>query len=575
MYDWKSVFQSLNEIGVVIGETTPFYALFLARRPARVGEYVIIEHDEGPILAMVEQSISGNPFIPSEVKDIDAVEKTIQLVGTNREYLRGRARLLSKLKDLIEHGKPNPLKTPPRAGNKVYEASEEILRKAFAPDSPNSNKDLIAYVGEKSKAGYVRIGVLANHPTVPVYVKVDSIVARHIAILAVTGAGKSNTVSILAERMVSGLGGTVLIFDMHGEYAGSNIGGGRCNVIEPKLNPEHLTFAELKTLAKIKHDAVRQERVLRLAFNAAKLFSSIKRSADLIERMLAVLEVIYKLNASKQSKSATENGILEEIGENVGGVNVSEEDKGELKRSISYMKGIDSDPVFAVMNKLEELKAEYGSVIDSRAPHRLESIIKPGYVNIVNLAEIDERGSDVIVSFFLRRLLQERKKYVITGEREGYPSPILVVLEEAHILIPRGEETFTKATASRIAREGRKFGIGLCLVSQRPKGIDENALSQTNNKIILKIVEPQDKYYVQRASEQLSDELLELLPSLNVGEAVLLGEMTILPALVKIDEHPKKIVGRDVKIALEWQKVAKREEEIIREIGELLEMQEG
>jgi len=575
LHEWRGVLQDLNEIGVVVGETTPFYALFLAKRPAKVGEYVVVEHDEGPVLAMVEYSVSGNPFIPSDVKDINAVEKTVMLVGTNREYLKGKARLLSRLKDLVEYGKPNPLKTPPRAGSRVYEASEEILRRVFAPDSSLLSGDEIAYIGERTQAGYVRIGVLANHPNVPVYVKVDSIVARHIAILAVTGAGKSNTVSILADRMAGGLGGTVLIFDIHGEYAGSGIGGSKRNVIEPKLNPEYLTFAELKTLAKIKPEAVRQERVLRLAFNAAKLFVATRKSIDLIDRMIAVLDVIYKLSTNKQSKSVTENTILKKICDSIGGIGYSESDKEELTRSISYMKGMDSDLIFAVMNKLEELRVEYGSVINPAAPYRLESVIKPGYVNIVDLAEIDERGSDVVVSFFLRRLLQERKKYVSSGGREGYPSPVLVVLEEAHILIPKDEETFTKAAASRIAREGRKFGVGLCLVSQRPKGVDENALSQTNNKVILKIVEPHDKYYVQRASEQLSDELLELLPSLNVGEAVLLGEMTILPALVKVDEHPRKVVGRDIKIALEWQKISKREREIIKEIEELLKMQEG
>jgi DNA helicase HerA-like ATPase len=117
--------------------------------------------------------------------------------------------------------------------------------------------------------------------------------------------------------------------------------------------------------------------------------------------------------------------------------------------------------------------------------------------------------------------------------------------------------------------------VGICLVSQRPKNIDENSLSQTNNRIILKIIEPNDLQYIQRATEQMSSELLELLPGLRTGEAVLLGEFTKIPALVKIDEHSGKKIGKDLEISSQWISLGKDKREEFERIKDELEMIKG
>jgi len=124
-------------------------------------------------------------------------------------------------------------------------------------------------------------------------------------------------------------------------------------------------------------------------------------------------------------------------------------------------------------------------------------------------------------------------------------------LEEAHVLAPFDKETLSKYWIGRIAREGRKFGIGLCLVSQRPKRLDSDSLSQANNMIILKLVEPSDQRYVQQASEALSQDLLEQLPSLNIGETVIIGPCIKVHALVKIEEFKGKLVGTDPNVRKE------------------------
>ncbi len=563
-----SLYENLEVLGYTIGETSPYAVNFLATRPPRLGEYVIVEHSEGPVLGMVEHSSSGNPFVPLDAKDINVIERTVELIGTLREYVKGKVRLLTLLESIEKRGKATPLKTPPKTGAKVYVAPKHVLEKIFAPESPPNPGD--AYVGRRSGIGYVRLGVLANHPEVPVYVKVDPIVARHLAILAVTGAGKSNTVSVLSDRIVRGLGGTILIFDMHGEYSYGEIAPGKTNIISPKINPLQLSFGELRQLARIREDAVNQERALRVAYRITKELTKI--SSEFRDRFIDKLIEVLEYLASSRSKTSI--NLKNQL--RLWGLETSSTATDDVQVNIELegIESIDKDAAYKVIGKLDDMKDMYRSILDPRFGASLKNIVRPGYLNVVDLGEIDDDGSDVIVSYYTRRVLQERKIFVRT-RREGYPSPILLVLEEAHILVPRDSNTFTKQWVARIAREGRKFGVGLCLVSQRPKNIDENALSQTNNKIILKIVEPNDKSYVQRASEQLSDELLELLPSLNVGEAVLIGELTPLPALVKIDEHPKKLVGRDLKVTREWLELEKKTKRIEEEVEEFFELQEG
>jgi len=104
----------------------------------------------------------------------------------------------------------------------------------------------------------------------------------------------------------------------------------------------------------------------------------------------------------------------------------------------------------------------------------------------------------------------------------------------------------------KIAREGRKFGVGLGLISQRPKQLHPDVLSQTNTKIILRIVEPEDQKYIQRSSEDLGEDLAKDLASLSIGEAVVVGTAISLPSIVKIDKFDGMYGGKDIDIVGEW-----------------------
>ena len=492
-------------IGYVLDGATPTYARFVASRPPQLGDYVVIEAGGHRLLGFVENVGTRSILLAttSTVKEPGLLERLGELQLDGDVFFEAKVRIIG---DVDDPELRNP-RVPPLPGTPVYRAPDELLKNIFA----------------KRDTGYVRLGVLAARPSVPVYLDVNKMVTRHLAILAVTGAGKSNTVAILADRMVR-LGATLLILDFHGEYVASDIGGRRLNVIEPRLNPRLLTVNELMVLLGIEHRYYHQERILRRAYRAA-------------------LE-------------DTNGSFLEKLRVNVERLRGREEPKA----------------VAAVLNKLENLVERYGEILDEGASDLLSSV-RPGRVNVLDLSRVDEDAADVIASHLLRRLLAARKLYKLTGE-EGLPYPVFIIVEEAHILAPKDEDRLSKYWLARIAREGRKFGLGLCLVSQRPKKLDPDILSQMNNKIILRIVEPSDQKYIQAASETLSDDLLEQLPGLNTGEAIVLGPMVPLPTLVRIDLYEGRRGGTDPDVVSEWLSYSGAEHEesdVLDLIGELIE----
>jgi DNA helicase HerA-like ATPase len=480
-----------NEVvGVVVDNATPSIVKFVSRNPPPVADYVLVEHSSGFVLGFVEAVGTRSLTLSAmqSIYDPIVLERLFSGGSDNDVYFECVARLLGDLERL------ELPRLPPLPGSRVYRAPSDLLRRIFGGQEPYK----------------IRIGRLASRTDVPVYVNVNMLVTRHLAVLAVTGAGKSNTVAIIADRLVR-IGATILIFDFHGEYVNSTIGEGRLNIIEPKLNPWMLSVQEIMTLLGVERRFYNQERVLRKALRSLRERN--EHRSDFLDELVEELEKITS--------------------------------KARLRRE-------ESSAAIALQNKVDNLKERYGEIIDDAAVD-LVSRLRFGYVNVVDLSRLDRDAADVIVSHMLRVILQERKQHRLLG-KSRIPVPILVVVEEAHIIAPRDEDTLSKYWLARIAREGRKFGIGLTIVSQRPKNVDQDILSQANNMIILRIVEPSDQKYIQAASERLSDDLLAHLPSLNIGEAIVVGPMIVLPALVKIDKFEGKFGGSDIDVVAEWVK---------------------
>ena len=494
-------------VGICVGETSLTEVTFISDKMPQVGEYVTIEYDGKKVLGMIENLVRGNDALNIDINDFKAIRQ-ISKIGAEDNYIRGKVKILGDVNDNLRLPR-----TPVLPGTEIKLADAEILKEIFKVTNP------------------IKLGSLVNQRDVEVNVEANPILSRHLAILAMTGAGKSNTVAVLIDQLL-GYSVPVFIFDMHGEYKDAEFPNGNVNVIKPKINPQYMTFYEIKKLVNIPTNGYIQERHFRRAFKKAR-----KMLSDGEAQTNNFLQIIY-----------------------------------DILEADSQVEGSDKQ-IVDVMNKIDDSMDRYSNLFDQNAVNILTGI-KKGHANVLDLSQVDESVASVLVSHILRNSLQRSKEAAHSGnKKELMDNSVFFILEEAHILAPNRRDSDSKRWIQRVAREGRKFGLGLCLVSQSPKTVDHDALSQMNNMIILRLVEPEDQRHVQSASESLSQDLINQLPSLNVGEAIVLGLMTKVPTLVKIDKFKGRRHGDDMDIVSHFINSQKDDEaEIKGQEDELLDM---
>ncbi|NJE43315.1 DNA double-strand break repair helicase HerA [Thermococcus sp. GR6] len=477
-------------------------------------------------------------------------------IGEN-EALIVNVRVLGKVLLNGEKAEIVPNRVPVPNGNTVYKASSELLKAIY-------------YGGE----GFIDVGTLLLREDVPIYLDADELVSRHFAVLAVTGAGKSNTVAVLIGGIVNDLRGTVIVLDPHGDYVKLKLPGtGKdyVKLIEAKIMPEEMDSEELADLIEVASNATIQREFLAKAWETVKYENPDLGGRELMEALMNTLN----------DWIANRTAYFWDEGK---GAYITEELKSER---IETLRG--------VVYRIRRFLRNYGSLLTSED---LIAQIEPGKANVIDLGPLDEGQMKVVVGkllgkvfearvdyeqarknlFRLREELKERPNSKTAEEIEKFEKvmreierrspalaePVLIIVEEAHIFAPQGEHNDAVRILSRIAREGRKFGVGLGIVSQRPNKLNEDVLSQTNTKIILRIVNPKDQDYVLKASEQLSSDLLGDIAALGKGEAVIVGQAISLPALVKI--HNFKALGgdyggEDIGVVARWHERALREKE--------------
>ncbi|HLC92132.1 MAG TPA: DUF87 domain-containing protein [archaeon] len=198
--------------------------------------------------------------------------------------------------------------------------------------------------------------------------------------------------------------------------------------------------------------------------------------------------------------------------------------KAEISRD-SEIKPATKDSLIGWIISLEQLglfgKTDNPSIND---------LVKPGRLTIVDLSDIvDMKKKQVIVAYFARKLFNERQQKRVP--------PFTMILEEAHQLAPEKmskEGAISRSIIETIAREGRKFGAGICLISQRPINLSTTALSQCGTHIILRVTNPYDLKHIGETSEGLDNRSLDMITSLRTGEALIVGEAVNYPCFFKV-----------------------------------------
>jgi hypothetical protein len=179
----------------------------------------------------------------------------------------------------------------------------------------------------------------------------------------------------------------------------------------------------------------------------------------------------------------------------------------------------------------------------------LSLVLKPMHVSVVDLSGLNDRSMDYVAYRILSDLYDLKAGKIEQGELTEFKYPIYVLLEESHKFIPRDGSTLTSDVINKIAAEGRKFGLFLTLITQRPSKVHPDTLSQCNSQIVMKLTNPEDQEAVKKSSERMSHELIGDLPGLNVGEAVIVGEVTPAPVMIKVRPRKTREGGSDIPVS--------------------------
>lgn len=410
----------------------------------------------------------------------------------------------------------------------------------FVLDGENIKKfmHIISFSSEKNN---LHIGKYVIDETADAYLDGNKFFQRHAAILGSTGSGKSWTVASILERANKLNSSNVVVFDLHGEY-GSLSFAERLKV--PSSNtPENalylpywlLNASELQSmfLEQSEHSAHNQVS----AFNAAVLEakgggegSTISINSPVPFDIKDVIEALKALNT-----------------EVTDGARAGTTKKGKFYDQFSRL-------IARIENKINDKR--YSFMFDAPT----NSMVDVAYnlindkIKVIDFSEVPEEILPVIISL-VARIIYNVQFWMNKEDRH----PIVLVCDEAHLYLPKKDslnpsEVRAVETFEKIAKEGRKYGVSLLVVSQRPSDISETILSQCNNILALRLTNATDQATIKRFMPDSFSSILNVLPLLNIGECIVVGDSVLLPTRIKQFMPKEKPLSGTVDFWDEWSK---------------------
>jgi hypothetical protein len=409
----------------------------------------------------------------------------------------------------------------PIPGSAVFVVSTEDLRSVFAAtDEP-----------------HIEIGTVYPTDDIRGALYVDPMLGKHFAVLGSTGTGKSTSVSLILHR-ISELSpeGHIVMIDPHGEYSAAFKSCGEIfNVDNLQLPYWLMNFEEHCEVLLTTQDAERQ------------------RDADILAKCLLAARTKGK-DVSQYGKVTVDSPIPYLLAD-LNTIIVNE--MGKLDRAG------DTLPFQRLKTKLDELRADprytfmfSGMLVSDSMPgllaklFRLPSQGRP--ISIVDVSGVPSEITSVVVSVLARMVFD----YAIWSRTEAQ-RPLLLVCEEAHRYVPKDEHADGQAVRKileRIAKEGRKYGVSLGLITQRPSDLAEGVLSQCGTIISMRLNNDRDQACVRAAMPEGARGFLDAIPALRNRECIVCGEGVAIPIRVRFDdlEPEKRPASSDPSFARLW-----------------------
>lgn len=464
----------MAQVGVIYGTTDTATFRFAVSGDVKRNSYVQIEHPEGKLLALVTDVSSYSDITFEDAKKISS---GIQIKKEGR---------LSAVASVIGYRDKRKIlqtpRTPPKPGSPVYTADESMIRDVLGLNEEG-----------------IYLGLLRWHSNIPVCLDPESLTEKHISILAKTGSGKSYLVGVLIEELIKHAI-PVIVIDPHSEYS---------SLLHPNLDKKEIETMKkfgVKPKGYAEHIAIYSPDT-KTNPNALPLkFSDVNMGSEQIFELASIKNPVHRsilrrvINELKLGKAYyTLNDIK----------NAVKEDSNNVK--------------WGIVNSLESLLS---TQLFSESGISPSDLVKDGQATIINLRGVGPETQEIIVAMIARSLFNMRKLRKIPKT--------MVVVEEAHNFCPQSGNAKSSSILRTIASEGRKFGLGMAVVSQRPAIVDKNILSQCGVQIILKVTNPNDLKAIIGSFEGLSSSAFDEIQRLPVGVGIVVGGNISMPVLVNV-----------------------------------------
>ena len=518
-------------------------------RKAHVGQLVAIGLPgaiEAWLIGLIERVIKTIAIIEDSVEDENHFEDETEGVANSvKVTLLGS--LVSKPSEVIFT----------RSLSQVPEIESEcnILRDA----------QLETFMGILSKSGKkensFEIGKYTIDEKAKAYLDGNKFFQRHAALVGSTGSGKSWAVASILERAAKLPSANMVVFDLHGEYrklsyarqlrvpGPEDLGNTSDDLLHLPywlLNAEEMQTMFIDRTEFTAHNQVMafQDSVIE---QKKAVLTKLKK-----DQVLAAFTLDSPVPFNLGNVISTLKSLNEEMVDGARGLKQGAF-YGQFSRLLTRIRSKLSDKRYRFLFQAPEVEHNYDSMAKLASKLMDFSGIK-SQIKVIDFSEVPEDVLPIIVGLVARIIYQVQ--FWTEHEKRH---PLVFVCDEAHLYLPKkdGQNPVEKRAIEnfeKIAKEGRKYGVALFIISQRPSDVSDTILSQCNNVISLRLTNSADQTTVRKLMPESLESMMEVLPIMDIGEGMVVGDAVLLPSRIKINPPKEQPLSSTIDIWSEWSK---------------------
>lgn len=543
----------------------------------RIGSLIAIPAGSGRfIIAIVSRIWRHRPKEDKETSEPDSNTEDISTpIPENNGAL---LTLLGSVRDRAEGSQFS------RSMDELPGIDEEVF--LLVDSNLNNFMNVVSAASKAAQRTPLHIGQFSLDINAPAFLDGNKLFQRHSSILGSTGSGKSWMVARILEQASKLPNSNIVLFDLHGEYRNLPYAkqyriAGPSDLSSPGADILFLpywllSFEEMQALFIESSEFTAHNQIMAI-YNAITKCKRKQLEDDGKTEILAQFTIDSPVPFNLEDVISKLKELNEQMVKGTKGGDKQGDYFGKFSRLLARLDGKRSDRRYGFMYQAPMNWFEYNTLhglAQKLLDHGLDNENKTIGIKVIDLSEVPTDVLPVVIGT-LARLIYILQFWTPSEKRH----PILVACDEAHLYLPRIHQTNPLELAAvesveRIAKEGRKYGVGLMVISQRPSDVSGTILSQCNNIISLRLTNPIDQQTVRKLLPDSLGDLLQMLPLMDVGEAVVIGDAVLLPTRIKVEPPTTKPTSCTIDFWDKWAEAGDADSRFYATISENLRRQE-